>query len=146
MLHLQTESRMYLCILLRTTPINNFCTKIRSNVSAQVRSKIYILSRDHRFAFYDRQPQFILLHNRCGRYCDKEKWIKISKMIISLMRFDLQKVFGDSMEDNNATKLFQISLILPGVNEYQFVNFLSAHLYIFYFFWFIKERLLLYYQ
>ena len=33
-------------------------------------------------------------------------------MIISLLRFDLQKVFGDSMEDNNATKLFQISLIL----------------------------------
>ena len=131
MLHLQTESRMYLCILLRTTPINNFCTKIRSNVSAQVRSKMYILSRDHRFAFYDRRPQFNFLHNRRGRYCDKEKWIKISKMIISLMRFDLQKVFGDSMEDNNATKLFQISLILPGVNEYQFVNFLSAHLYIF---------------
>ena len=62
------------------------------------------------------------------------------------MRFDLQKVFGDSMEDNNATKLFQISLILPGVNEYQFVNFLSAHLYISDFFYFIKERLLLYYQ
>ena len=39
----------------------------------KVQSKIYILSRDHRFAFYDRQPQFILLHNRCGRYCDKEK-------------------------------------------------------------------------
>ena len=55
-------------------------------------------------------------------------------MIISLMRFDLQKVFGDSMEDNNAKKLFQRSLILPGVNEYQFINFLSAHLYIFYFF------------
>ena len=55
-------------------------------------------------------------------------------MIIFLMRFDLQKVFGDSMEDNNAKKLFQRSLILPGVNEYQFVNFLSAHLYIFYFF------------
>ena len=134
MLHLQTESRMYLCILLRTTPINNFCTKIRSIEFTQVQTKIYILSRDHRFAFYDRRPQFIFLHNRCGRYCDNEKWIKISKMIISLMRFDLQKVFGDSMEDNNATKLFQISPILPGVNEYQFVNFLSAHLYIFYFF------------
>ena len=50
------------------------------------------------------------------------------------MRFDLQKVFGDSIEDNNAKKLFQRSLTLPGVNEFQFVNFLSAHLYIFYFF------------
>ena len=46
------------------------------------------------------------------------------------MRFDLQKVFGDSIENNNAKKLFQRSLTLPGVNEFQFVNFLSAHLYI----------------
>ena len=62
------------------------------------------------------------------------------------MRFDLQKVFGYSIDDNNAKKLFQRSLILSGVNEFQFVNFLSAHLYISDFFYFIKERLLLYYQ
>ena len=62
------------------------------------------------------------------------------------MRFDLQKVFGDSIDDNNAKKLFQRSLTFPGVNEFQFVNFLSAHLYISDFFYFIKERLLLYYQ
>ena len=73
---------MYLCILLRTTPINNFCTKIRNIEFTQVRNNIYILSRDHRFAFYDRRPQFILLHNRRGRYYDKEMWIKISKMIV----------------------------------------------------------------
>ena len=30
------ECRMYLCILIRTTPTNNFCTKIRSNESTQV--------------------------------------------------------------------------------------------------------------
>ena len=46
------------------------------------------------------------------------------------MRFDLQKVFGDSIEDNNAKKLFQRSLTLQGVIEFQFVNFVSAHLYI----------------
>ena len=50
------------------------------------------------------------------------------------MRFDLQKVFGDSIDDNNAKKLFQRSLTLPGVNEFQFVNFLCAHLYILLFF------------
>ena len=50
------------------------------------------------------------------------------------MKFDLQKVFGDSIDHNNAKKLFQRSLTLPGVNEFQFINFLSAHLYIFYFF------------
>ena len=54
------------------------------------------------------------------------------------MRFDLQKVFGDFIDDNNAKKLFQRSLTLPGVNEFQFVNFLSAHLYISDFFYFIK--------
>ena len=59
------------------------------------------------------------------------------------MRFDLQKIFGD---DNNAKKLFQRSLTFPGVNRFQFVNFLSDHLYISDFFYFIKERLLLYYQ
>ena len=62
------------------------------------------------------------------------------------MRFDLQKVFGDSIDDNNAKKLFQRSLTFPGVNRFQFVNFLSAHLHISDFFYFIKERLLLYYQ
>ena len=62
------------------------------------------------------------------------------------MRFDIQKVFGDSIEDNNAKKLFQRSLTLPGVDEFKFVNFLSAHLYILDFFYFIKERLLLYYR
>ena len=62
------------------------------------------------------------------------------------MRFDLKKVFGGSMEDNNAKKLFQRSLTLPGVNEFQFVNFLGTHFYISDFFYFIKERLLLYYQ
>ena len=46
------------------------------------------------------------------------------------MRFDLQKVFGYSIEANNAMNLFQRSLTLPGVDEFQFVNFLSAHLYI----------------
>ena len=50
------------------------------------------------------------------------------------MRFDLQKVFGDSIEDNNAKKFFQRSLKLSGVNEFQFVNFLCAHLYILLFF------------
>ena len=53
------------------------------------------------------------------------------------MRFDLQKVFGDSIDDNNAKKLFQRSLTLPGVNEFQFVNFLSSSLHL---------RLLLFYQ
>ena len=54
------------------------------------------------------------------------------------MRFDLQKVFGDSIDDNNAKKLFQRSLTLPGGNEFQFVNFLSAHLSISDFFYFIQ--------
>ena len=34
------------------------------------------------------------------------------------MRFDLQKVFGDSVDDNNAKKLFQRSLTLPEVKEF----------------------------
>ena len=38
------------------------------------------------------------------------------------MRFDLQKVFGDSIEDNNAKKLFQRSLTLPGVEEFQLLS------------------------
>ena len=62
------------------------------------------------------------------------------------MRFDLQKVFGDSIDDNNAKKLFQRSLTLPGVNEFQFVNFLCAHLYILVFFVCYQERLLFYYR
>ena len=62
------------------------------------------------------------------------------------MRFDLQKVFGDSIDDSNAKKLFQRSLTLPGVNEFQFVNFLYAHLYIFVFFLSYQDRLVFYYR
>ena len=57
-----------------------------------------------------------------------------------------QKVFGVLKVAINAKMLFKRSQILLGVNEFQFVNFLSAHLYISDFFYFIKERLLLYYQ
>ena len=34
------------------------------------------------------------------------------------------------MEDNNAKKLFQSSLILPGVNEYQFIKFEGSSLHL----------------
>ena len=45
-----------------------------------------------------------------------------------------QKVFGVLKVDINAKKLLKRSQILLGVNEFQFVNFLCAHLYILLFF------------
>ena len=57
-----------------------------------------------------------------------------------------QKVFGVLKVVINAKKLLKRSQILLGVHEFQFVNFLCAHLYILVFFLCCQERLMLYYQ
>ena len=57
-----------------------------------------------------------------------------------------QKVFGVLKVDFNAKKLLKRSQILLGVHEFQFINFLCAHLYILVFFLCCQERLMLYYQ
>ena len=57
-----------------------------------------------------------------------------------------QKVFGVLKVDINAKKLLKRSQILLGVHEFQFVNFLCAHLYNLVFFLCYQERLLFYYR
>ena len=57
-----------------------------------------------------------------------------------------QKVFGVLKVVNNAKKLLKRSQILLQAHEFQFVNFLCAHLYILVFFVCNQERLLFYYR
>ena len=57
-----------------------------------------------------------------------------------------QKEFGVLKVDIIAKKLLKRSQILLGVHEFQFINFLCAHLYILVFFLCCQERLMLYYQ
>ena len=57
-----------------------------------------------------------------------------------------QKLFGVLKVVINAKKLLKRSQILLGVHEFQFINFLCAHLYILVFFLCCQERLMLYYQ
>ena len=57
-----------------------------------------------------------------------------------------QKVFGVLKVVINAKKLLKRSQILLRAHEFQFVNFLCAHLYILIFFLSYQERLLFYYR